>query len=239
MVGARYQREETTYVIEARWIANVVLPTGQVIGGDPFDVGQHTAPFTVTVAPGSYPLREWVAVLFRQEEEWQRRVAELQLVVVGEPARRWDPAVVPGQDVTTLDPDGYFGYIVDGGIGAFVDPTALQALDEWNWERVNTEFLDGAWITAPVPGLRTVVADEGSGANVVVTESGWGDGAYPTFIGYPAEGPVASFVTAFLRRADLSARRWSGADLWVWRLTSASCAAGTGGVRENRRPHGT
>lgn len=94
-------------------------------------------------------------------------------------------------------PRRVFRLHVDGAIGAFVDPTALQALDDWNWERVNAEFLDGAWITAPVPGLRTVVADEGSGANVVITESGWGDGAYPTFIGYNAEGRVASFVTDF------------------------------------------
>ena len=53
-VGSRYQREDTTYVIEAHWLGNVTLPSGQVIGCGPFDIDEHTAPFTVTVTPGSY-----------------------------------------------------------------------------------------------------------------------------------------------------------------------------------------
>jgi hypothetical protein len=47
-------------------------------------------------------------------------------------------------------------------------------------------------------GLRTAVTDEPTGANVTVVSSGWGDGLYPTFIGYAASGAVASFVTDFM-----------------------------------------
>ena len=95
--------------------------------------------------------------------EWQRRVAALQLVVAEEPASRWDQALVPGQDISTLGQDGYFGYVVDGGVGTFADPIALRALSEWDWDRVNAEFLNLPWPSAPVPGLRAVVTDEHSG----------------------------------------------------------------------------
>ena len=128
-------------MLEAHWFGNVTLPSGQVIGCGPFDVDEHTAPFTVTVTPGSYLLRAWVAVLNREGVEWQRRVAALQLVVAEEPASRWDQALVPGQDISTLGQDGYFGYVVDGGVGTFADPIALRALSEWDWDRVNAEFL--------------------------------------------------------------------------------------------------
>jgi hypothetical protein len=33
---------------------------------------------------------------------------------------------------------------------------------------------------------------------VVSVSSGWGDGVYPTYVGYSAGGAVTSFVTDFL-----------------------------------------
>ncbi|GAA2357232.1 hypothetical protein Cme02nite_50810 [Catellatospora methionotrophica] len=38
---------------------------------------------------------------------------------------------------------------------------------------------------------------------MITVSSGWGDGIYPTFIGYAAEGKVTSYVTDFLVIPDL------------------------------------
>lgn len=42
------------------------------------------------------------------------------------------------------------------------------------------------------------VVDPDSGTNLIAFASGWGDGAYPTWIGRTADGEVACFVADML-----------------------------------------
>jgi hypothetical protein len=195
--GARYVDEHTEYVIEEHLIGEVTCPTGQVVGCDPLVYSGDAPPFTVAVSPGRYPLRAWVAVLYRRDAEWQRRVAALQLIIKGEPTTRWQPALVEGQDLSALSDDEYFGYMVDAGTGTLADLAAVRALATWDYQR-----LEGVYIARlperPVPGAVAAVTDEQSGANVIIVTSGWGDGQYPTFIGYTAAGDISTFVTDFL-----------------------------------------
>ena len=55
-------------------------------------------PFTVAVPAGTYPLYAWVAVLWRDGAEQQRRVAALHLAISGELPARYEMALVAGQD---------------------------------------------------------------------------------------------------------------------------------------------
>lgn len=186
------------YVLEPHPAGDVTLPTGQVVGCDPL-VFAESDPYTVTVPPGTYPLRAWVAVLQQNGDEWRRYVAALQLAVRDEPAVRWEPALVKGDDVNDLEDDAFFGYPVDSGTGTLADAAALDALGGWDYERIEAAFIPDETPQAPVPGgVYPAVTDEKTGANVIVVSSGLGDGAYPTFIGYTASGEVASFVTDFL-----------------------------------------
>ena len=198
--GSRYADDTFGYLIEPHRLTDAVLPTGQIVGCDPLVSAADATPFTVTVPPGTYPVWAWVAVLRDPEVDTDldhRRVAALQLVVVDEPAARWELALGPGQDTTVLKGDEFFGYGVDAGMGTLADVVALRAMSTWDQDRVEEVYIiDLPW--APVPGVIVAVTDEATGANVVSTMSGWGDGAYPTFIGYTADGRVASFVTDFL-----------------------------------------
>jgi hypothetical protein len=168
-----------------------------VVGCDPL-TADDAEPFTVRVAPGAYPLRAWVAVLYRDGAEQQRRVAALELVVRDEPAVVWQPALVAGNYPAELGPDEFFGYGVDAGTGTLADVTAVRALAGWDYEHVEAVYIPDEIPLAPVPGVAGSVTDEASGANVILVSSGWGDGAYPTFIGYAAPGEVSSFVTDFM-----------------------------------------
>ena len=190
--------EGAEYVMESRPAGDVVLPTGQVVGCDPLAFPEPEA-YTVAVPPGTYPLRVWVAVLQQAGAEWDRHVAALQLVVRDEPAVRWEPALVNGQDVSELEGDAFFGYPVDAGTGTLADAVAITALGDWDYDRVEAAFIPAQVPDAPVPGgVFPAVTDEATGANVMVVTSGLGDGAYPTFIGYAESGEVTSFVTDFL-----------------------------------------
>ncbi|MEU7926575.1 DUF4241 domain-containing protein [Micromonospora sp. NPDC049801] len=195
--GARFTDEHGAYLVEAHPLGDVVLPTGRVVGCDPLVVPE-AEPYTVTVAPGRYPGRAWVAVVLREDAEVDRRVAALELVIRAEPTTRWEQAVVGDQDVAALGADDYFGYGVDAGAGTLADPTALAALESWDEERIEDVFIPAGLPSSPVPGLITAVLDEATGANIVTVATGWGDGCYGTWIGRTADGRVTSFVTDFM-----------------------------------------
>lgn len=195
--GGRWTDEHGAYVMEVHPVGPVVLPTGRVAGTDPL-VCPDAEPFTVTVAPGTYPARAWVAAVLRDGAESDRRVAALELVIHDAPTVGWEMALAGDQDLATLDADGYFGYGVDAGTGTLADPVALAELESWDDDRMDEVFLADDVRQGPVPGLVTVVLDEANGANVVTVWSGWGDGCYGTWIGRDATGRVTSFVTDFM-----------------------------------------
>ncbi|MET7371350.1 DUF4241 domain-containing protein [Micromonospora arida] len=195
--GSRFTDQHGGYLIEVHPVDDIVLPTGQVVGCDPL-VCPEAEPFTVTVPPGRYAARAWVAVVLREDAEVDRRAAALELVVSAEPTIRWEPAVAGDQDVATLGADDYFGYGVDAGVGTLADPTALAVLESWDSDRVEEVFIPAELPSSPVPGLISAVLDEASGANVVTVSTGWGDGCYGTWIGRAADGRVTSFVTDFM-----------------------------------------
>jgi hypothetical protein len=196
--GATYPDGDAEYVLEPHPAGDVVLPTGYVMACDPLTFPEPE-PFTATAPTGTYPLRAWVAVLQQGEVEWRRYVAALQLVIRDEPVARWAPAVVAGQDVSELDEDGYFGFPVDAGAASLADVAAIAGIAEWEYERVEAAFIPEERPEAPVPGgVQSAVTDERTGANVVTVISGLGEGLYPTFAGYTADGEIAAFIADFM-----------------------------------------
>jgi hypothetical protein len=192
--GYRIERDGIAYRVEPYELGPVVLPSGKVVACDPLVA--HTTPFVDTVAPGRYPLRAWVAVLHKDGSEWQRRINALQLVV-DEPVVSWSLALVPGQDVASLGDEDFFGYAVDAGTGTLADQVAIEALNEWDYERVDEVFIPAQVPDDPIDAVIAATVEERTGANVYVVGSGWGDGIYATYVGRTADGRVASFVTDF------------------------------------------
>lgn len=195
VAGATFSDEHAIYVIEPHPVGPVVLPSGQVVGCDPLAC-LDDEPFTASVAPGTYPLRAWVVVLFQDGTERDRRTAALELVIRDEPAVRWEIAVRDGQDPAALEEDEFFGYPVDAGTGTLADVVAVRALAAWDFDRLDEVFIPAQM--PPAPASIGAVVDEATGANVVTVTSGWGDGHYPTFVGYTAQGDVTAFVTDFM-----------------------------------------
>jgi len=193
--GHSVESDGVTFVLEPHDLGDVVMPTGEVVGCDPL-VSRDT-PFTVTVPPGTYPLRAWVAVMHRDGAEWQRRIAALQLVVDDAPAVTWTMALTDGQDPSTLGEDEFFGYGVDAGTGTLADRAAIVALDAWDYDDVEDALIPADFPADPVQGVLSAVTDEPTGANVFVVSSGWGDGHYATYTGHAADGRLTSFVTDF------------------------------------------
>jgi hypothetical protein len=161
------------------------LPSGRLVAADPSSLDYGEEPFTVTVAPGVYPVTISVATF--TDDATHDRVAAAGLRITDAPVVTWELALRAGQDQRDLGGGEFFGFGVDGGMGCFVDEDNRERLaDEWekfNFKRFTT-----------TSGTRTA----SHGGDMVAWSSGWGDGAYPTWIGHDISGNVAWFIADML-----------------------------------------
>jgi len=188
--GTSFSQSVTLTVEDA---GHVVLPTGRLVASDAFII--DSLPFAEAVPRGRYA----VSVLVADFADGDRRVAAAMVTVAPNQPVRWELALVPGQDTSTLGPDEFFGYGVDGGTGSFTSPEATEHLkDRGAYETYSQKLMaamnpgDGVF-----PLTVAVDIDPGSGANVVAFSSGFGDGAYPTFVGLRSDGEPAVLLTDF------------------------------------------
>jgi len=123
-----------------------------------------------------------------------KRVAAAKLVIRDEPAQSWEMALLPGQDQRTLTDTAFLRLRRRCGDGLFLrrlgDRGPLPGSTRGN--------VLGDAITSPMSDLE-------SGTNLIAYHSGWGDGAYPTWIGRAAGGDVVCFVADMLLMPDNAA----------------------------------
>jgi hypothetical protein len=181
------------------------LPSGAIKACDPF-VGMEHRPFTPVVPKGDFPVR--LALVDGGVDDGRVALARVDF----SPAAvvRWEMAVTEGQDTATLKDGEYFGYPVDAGTGSFVDAETAAVASR---RMATDEDLAQRWIAdgqargAPkgVPSFHAVI-DIGPG-NIVMFESGWGDGLYASWFGYDAQGRIAALLTDF-NVVDWSKAKW-------------------------------
>ncbi|MER5947894.1 DUF4241 domain-containing protein [Streptomyces sp. NPDC001904] len=190
----------TIGVITVRPAGDLWLPSGRVVASDPFLTlgGGECEPFTVGVEPGRYRVDAAVATLTNPAEPPSdtphERVAAARLVIRDEPVTSWEQALQAGQDASELGDDEYFGYGVDAGTGCFYDAESDESFPECEGDEGPLWDAFEEHDHAPGPYL---VTSPSTGHTVAAFGSGWGDGAYPTWIGRTATGEVACFVTDF------------------------------------------
>lgn len=183
------------FSIHCREAGSVLVPSGGIVACDPL-VNPETPSFTVQVPPGRYP----IVLSLARMDSGDERVALAMLRVSSQAPRRWEAAVLPGQDPGKLGEDEFYGYGVDAGLGCFMSSEASQALVgkmqehedyfEEILEAVEKNYIHTRnWVEWPL--------DESSGLNMVIFSSGMGDGAYGSYWGYDEAGQVACLVTDF------------------------------------------
>jgi hypothetical protein len=179
--------------------ARLDFPSGQVYACDPF-IGLYDAavPFTVAVAPGTYSVTASVIEIADPGQPNPAgphlRVAAARLEITDHAVHSWELAITHDQNVRELDGDSFFGYGVDAGTGCFVDAEAAAPLGAYIGEH---DALMDAMFDGNEQKLLVTVSDPATGHTVVAFPSGWGDGAYPTWIGRDQEGQVVCFATEF------------------------------------------
>ena len=179
-------------------LGKLIVSSGKISACDPFVFLDHTKPFLTAVPNGEHLVR--LAIVSGSMSDG--RIAFARVDFSPAPAVSWKMALVEGQDASMLKKGEIFGYGVDAGTGSFYDPEAGKAAnrmlnnkpDGWeDWQRdgeangKNADLKPNFFLMQP----------SGPG-NIAMFASGWGDGFYPSWFGYDADGKVAALVTDFL-----------------------------------------
>ncbi len=178
-------------VVETRPAGLLLMPTGRLVAADPGSPSPGLEPFTIALPPGRHPVTLAVA---RFVDKPDHLVAACRVSVRDAPVTSWEPALVPGEDPSILGADVSFMIGVDAGMLCFFDAAMLPGLVELSkvWDEPR-----GLWDElADAIGREDSVElqDPETRTNLIAVRSGWGDGAYPVWIGRCADGDVGCVV---------------------------------------------
>ncbi|WP_144126071.1 DUF4241 domain-containing protein [Catellatospora sichuanensis] len=183
--GAEHHIPGRVLRIELHEAGALRLPSGRVVAADPSALDFDARPYTVGVPPGVYPVT--VSLARFVDDPQHTRVAAVRLAITQRPVVTWELALRDGQDPLALGYREYFGFGVDGGTACFTDAASSSRL-----------VAAGRDLGGLVDPRFTVVEDD----TMAAWSSGWGDGAYPVWIGRDGGRDVACFVADMLLFAD-------------------------------------
>jgi hypothetical protein len=191
------------YEFQRLEIGQLLVTSGALAASDPF-VFPDPPPFTQAIPAGRYPVSVAIAC-YGSGDERDERVAFARVEMSDLPVVSWTMALTERQDPSALEHDGYFGYGVDAGTGCFMDPVAGRLLAE----RMG---LEDEYSNVIIDGMETTYRATRSwhgwrpsperDENIICFSSGWGDGSYPSFFGFSAEGHLCALVTDFFILSD-------------------------------------
>jgi hypothetical protein len=159
-------------------VGEVSLPSGRVVVGESL---LDVEPLPITVAPGDYPVHATLARY--QDQDWDR-VSFATLVLSDAPTDHWEHAV----DIAV---DGGSTSIVSTEGRAVLNGAFQRDQDGWMswWEdAVESQVAHDYLVTMLEPS---------AGLELAYFSSGAGDGGYPVYVGYDADGRPTRVVVDF------------------------------------------
>lgn len=194
---------------EVKSLGKLTVSSGKIVVCDPL-VDFGASPLNKSVPVGSYD----VSVLITHLDPWGERYALAKLQIKNTPAVRWENATEGERTPDDLAPGEIFGYPVDAGLGCFVDAESfadynklkdeitkddpygkdmykdcIRPLLKKNASNPDGEWSMGKWLNFVIPNT--------DNHNIILFQSGLGDGFYPSYWGFDATGEICCLVTDF------------------------------------------
>ncbi len=193
--------------VSYKHLGDLSIPTGQIVACDPLVSLYDSRPFTRVVSPGKYPVIACVA----KTNSYGERHAFVKLGLTKDKATKWEMALLSDQDVDILtDEEEFFGFPVDAGLACLCDAANQKHYNQFdedfmirnpkgniyddhlaeefkkNSNKPNDPRAIGDWLNFAIPHKPK--------ENVIMFNSGMGDGIYPCYWGITDDGDVCSLV---------------------------------------------
>lgn len=164
---------------EVAHAGDLALPSGRldVASGAEMAFPRDLTPVDLGAPGGSYP----ITLLLATFEDGDRRVAFAELAVRPDPPVRW----VESRALSFGTDGGDGGYISEEGAEFAATGNGQWLFDSLEYGRRQKDY----------PPCQLVAFTGSPPLNTVMFATGWGDGRYPTVLGFDREGRISAVVT--------------------------------------------
>ncbi len=175
-------------------IGKINLETGKVVACDPVMTYQQE-PFATQFPTGRFTVQLAIAKVNGNENEL---VGFSRILFSEEPVVKWEFALKTGQEPISIFGDSMYYYPVDGGLGQFMDESSFNRLTKLD-EHAQSQVLDNLFAELDKHTRRSwqFANTNNRDINIVAFTSGFGDGRFPTYVGYDKNGKPCRLLTDF------------------------------------------
>ena len=193
--------------LETMEIGNVSLPSGKIVVRDPLvNLNANQSPYFIQAPQGNFP----VTVAVVKSEDWGDRYAVVKVEFAKEKPIIYKEALVGIEELEDVSEDDFFGFEVDAGLGCIADAEVLPFVDKFfdeadidnvyddyfadlfeksYQENLKNQRDEGDWINWKVPNTEY---------RIPMFASGFGDGIYPVYFAYDANGNICGLYIQFI-----------------------------------------
>ena len=190
MIGTTQLKDKATFHLYGLTIGKIKIHSCRIIACDPMIMEEYGIAFTQQFPTGEFPVQLSIAQL-----EGAETIAYIRINFSNEPVTKWKYALLPDQKPISINDNDYYGYLVDSGMGIFVDEAAAKELEKEKLTQMNARpymQMDKHYHD----GWKYAIHDFGKN-NLAVFTAGFGDGRYGTYVGYDASGTPCRLLTDF------------------------------------------
>ena len=187
--GSKGKLRDSTVTFYGVTIGKLKVPSGRIVACDPYLIEEYGNPFTQVFPTGEFPIQLSIARMGVEEA-----IAFVRIHFCDEPVARWEFALLKDQTPIPLDGEKSYGYVVDAGMGSFMDEEAKKAL-----EKKDTPFVAELYkeLQKNDRGYWKYAIYNFDNHNMVSIPTFMGDGLYSTYIGFDAGGKPCRLLTDF------------------------------------------
>lgn len=193
--------------MEVMEIGNVSLPSGKVVVRDPLVfLNSKQKPYFIETPKGNFP----VTIAVVKSEDWGDRYASVKVKFSNEKPVIYQEALIGNENLYGIKEDDFFGFHVDAGLGCIADAEALPEFDKFiadlNVDNIYDDYFAelfaqsykedpnnqrdaGDWINWTIPNTNY---------QIPMFASGFGDGSYPVYFAYDANGEICGLYIQFI-----------------------------------------
>lgn len=198
-------------------LGELAVPSGKIVAADPlYSLPYGGTPcFCRTIPSGHYP----VIISVYTHRQYGSRYLAAKLQITNREAVAFELALKGAEEASQLEEDEIFGFPVETGLGCFCDANIQkefrQYVENWRKTHPNANLYDdllqkefeksyrekpkfqrsgGDWVNWNLPNTNH---------NIIMFNSGFGDGIYPCYWGFDKDREICSLIIQFIAPEEL------------------------------------